>query len=76
VLPPLAATRKYDVVVLGAQSRREGLRSIFGGVASRIFEATEGDVVLVKAPPPGAARAQGATVSDRQQRSHEVEQFV
>jgi nucleotide-binding universal stress UspA family protein len=76
VLPPLAATRKYDVVVLGAQSRREGLRSIFGGVASRIVEATEGDVVLVKAPPPEAARAQGATVSDQQQRSHEVEQFV
>ena len=68
VLPPLAAARKYDVLVLGAQTRQEGFHSIFGGTTGRMIEATEGDVVLVKAPASGS--------SSREQRSDELEQFV
>jgi universal stress protein E len=75
VLPQIAATRRYDVLVLGARTRQQGLRSIFGGTASRMIEATEGDVVLVKAPAR-TAEAIGRHSSIREKGSHEFEQFV
>jgi nucleotide-binding universal stress UspA family protein len=75
-LPPIASARKYDVLVLGARSREQGLQSIFGGTTSRMFEATEGDVVLVKAPDPNAARSEDQRPSRGKQRLHELEQFV
>jgi nucleotide-binding universal stress UspA family protein len=74
-LPPLVASRHYDVLVLGAQSRQPALKSIFGTMNSRLVEATEGDVVLVKAPGRGA-RTNEWNASGREQRSHEAEQFV
>jgi nucleotide-binding universal stress UspA family protein len=75
VLPPLVAARHYDVLIIGAQSRQAGLQSIFGGNTSRIVEATDGDVVLVKASTPGIVRdADNASV--REQRSNQLEQFV
>ena len=49
-LPPLVAARHYDVLVLGAQSRQPALKNILGATNSRLVQATEGDVVLVKAP--------------------------
>jgi nucleotide-binding universal stress UspA family protein len=76
VLPSLATKRKYDVLVLGARSRQQGVDSLFGGLTGRMIEASEGDVVLVKAPARGAAKMDGHAASNRQQRSHELEQFV
>lgn len=76
VLPPVVSARNYDVLVLGARSREQGIHSIFRGTAARMFEATEGDVVLVKAPAAGAARIDGRRPSLREQRSHELEQLV
>jgi nucleotide-binding universal stress UspA family protein len=49
-LPPLVAARHYDVLVLGAQSRQPALKNILGATNSRLVQATEGDVVLVKTP--------------------------
>jgi nucleotide-binding universal stress UspA family protein len=75
LLPPLVARRKYDVLVLGARSRQQGVDSLFGGLPGRMIEATEGDVVLVKAPAPSAAKV-GSAASNREQRSHELQEFV
>jgi nucleotide-binding universal stress UspA family protein len=75
VLPRVAEKRKYDVLVLGAKSRQQGIRSVFGTTVSRTVEATEGDVVLVKAPARGADNGEPRG-SSREQRSHEFEQFV
>lgn len=63
-LPPLATTRGYDVLVLGAQTRRQGFSGVLGGLTSRMLEATEGDVLLVKSPERGDLR-----VRDRAHRS-------
>ena len=77
-LPPLVATRKYDVLVFGAQTRRQGFDGILGGMASRMFEATEGDVLLVKEPGHryGEGRAKSRALSGENQRTGELEQFV
>jgi universal stress protein E len=75
-LPPVTSARKYDVLVLGARSREQGLQSIFGGNTSRLFEATEGDVVLVKAPDADAARSGDQRSSRGEQSLHELEQFI
>jgi len=75
VLPPLVAARHYDVLIIGAHSRQVGLQSLFGGNTSRIVEATDGDVVLVKASTPGIVQdADNASV--REQQSNQLEQFV
>ena len=75
VLPPLLSARHYDVLVLGAQSRQPALKNLFGATNSRLVQATEGDVVLVKA----AGRAVGKGCHDeslREKRSYESEQFA
>jgi len=73
-LPPIAAARQYDVLVLGARSRQPPLKRMFGTMTSRMVEATDGDVVLVKAPVHEINGGRGA--SFREQRSHEIEQFL
>lgn len=78
VLPPLAASRQYDVLVLGAPTHRPGIDAILGGMSNLLIEATEGDVLLVKS----AGRLLGETSvperssSGREQRADEFEQFV
>jgi len=75
VLPPLLSARHYDVLVLGAQSRQPALKNLLGATNSRLVQATEGDVVLVKA----AGRAEGNGVHDeslREKRPYESEQFA
>ena len=75
VLPPLLSARHYDVLVLGAQSRQPALKNLLGATNSRLVQATEGDVVLVKA----AGRAAGNGDHDesvREKRSYESEQFA
>jgi nucleotide-binding universal stress UspA family protein len=71
MLPPLVAARQYDLLVLGALSRKSGLSSIFGGVTSRLIEASEGDVMLVKAPALAAERGNDRRVSTGEQRANE-----
>ena len=75
VLPPLLSARHYDVLVLGAQSRQPALKNLLGATNSRLVQATEGDVVLVKA----AGRAVGNGYHDEslpEKRSYESEQFA
>lgn len=75
VLPPLLSARHYDVLVLGAQSHQPALKNLLGATNSRLVQATEGDVVLVKA----AGRAVGNGVHDeslREKRPYESEQFA
>jgi len=74
-LPPLVAARHYDVLVLGAQSRQPALKNIFGATTSRLVQATEGDVVLIK-PPGHEAVYRPDDVSIREKRFHETEQFA
>jgi universal stress protein E len=75
VLPPLATARQYDVLVLGGQTTRPGLNTIFGSMTSRMVEATGGDVLLVRPPARNAAAGAGDS-SVREQRLHQGEQFV
>lgn len=49
-LPTLVRARQYDVLVAGAVSRRNTLRSAFGTLTSALVDSTVGDVLLVKAP--------------------------
>lgn len=57
-LPPLVASRRYDVLVLGGQTRRAGLATLMPGTVSRMVESTESDVLLVRTPAdPESARA-------------------
>jgi nucleotide-binding universal stress UspA family protein len=74
-LPPLIAARHYDVLVLGAQSRQPALKNFFGATNSRLVQATEGDVVLVKAPGREAGIGH-RDASFREKRPHESEQFA
>jgi universal stress protein E len=76
VLPPILAARQYDVLVIGAQSRKTGLQAMSGGTISRVIEATDGDVVLVKSPAPGIFENGAGKSSAREQRSDQLEQFV
>lgn len=76
VLAPLVAARQYDVLVLGAETRRPLRGAMPGGTISRLIEASEGDVVLVRAPDPAAGRTLNRHSSRSEQRSDEVEQFV
>jgi nucleotide-binding universal stress UspA family protein len=76
ILPPLAAARQYDVLVLGAQTRHPTLKSNFGSMTSRMVEATEGDVILVRAAARDASSMFGRPVSVREQRLDEAEEFV
>ena len=76
VLPPILAARQYDVLVIGAQSRQTGIRALGGGTISRVIEATDGDVVLVKSPAPGGVEYGAGKTSAREQRSDQLEQVV
>jgi universal stress protein E len=73
-LPPIAAARHYDVLVLGARSRQPPLKRLFGTMTSHMVEATDGDVVLVKAPVHEKHVRRSA--SFREERSHEAEQLL
>ena len=67
-LPPIAAARHYDVVVLGAHSHQPPFKTLFGTMTSKMVEATDGDVVLVNAPLRENDAQQAGSL--REQRSH------
>jgi universal stress protein E len=74
-LAPIVAARHYDVLVLGAQSHQPPRKTLFGSVTSGMVDATDGDVVLVKAPVHDSDAARIA-LSLREQRPDEREQFL
>jgi hypothetical protein len=72
-LPPLLAARQYDVVVLGAVTHRQ-VMPMRETLTSKLFEATEGDVLLAKSARHRQAAAVAPSV--RQQILHQAEEFV
>jgi len=47
-LPDFAVRRAYDLVILGALTRRQGLSALVGTLTSKMVDALECDFVLVK----------------------------
>jgi len=76
VLPPKVSALRYDVLVLGARRDNKGFSGAFGGMTSRLVEATRGDVLLVRANPDARPLFAKASLSAGEQRTHEAEQFV
>lgn len=50
-LPVFSAQRDYDVLVLGALTRRRGISALIGTLTSKLVDALECDFVLVKPEP-------------------------
>jgi universal stress protein E len=48
VLPPFAAGRGYDAVIMGALTHHEGLSALVGTLTSKLVESLDCDFVLVK----------------------------
>jgi hypothetical protein len=63
-LPPLLAARGYDVLILGGETRSDGLFDFGTGNVGTLVEASESDVVLVR-PPDSEARFMSGDISDR-----------
>lgn len=49
-LAPFAASRPYDVLMLGALTHRRGLAPLVGTLTSRLVDALDCDLLLVKPP--------------------------
>jgi len=64
-LPALVRARQYDVLVAGAVSRRNTLRSAFGTLTSALVDATAGDVLLVKTDVRAAAPARHPSAGEQ-----------
>ncbi len=71
VLPPLAAERRYDVLLLGAPARQRDFTS-YGSMTHRLAEATGGDLLLVRT---NAGSNAASAPSAREQRPHHPEQL-
>jgi hypothetical protein len=68
-LPPLVAARHYDVLVLGGEANGTGRPDAVPYRLARMIDATDSDVVLVKAPSVRVAL--GAEIPAWQQRSNQ-----
>lgn len=75
VLPPKLSALRYDVLVLGARRGEGGFKGTFGGMTSRLVEATRGDVLLIRANMDPGALPLGID-STLKQRPHEAEQVL
>lgn len=64
---------RYDLLILGASARSETLAGLRPGTASRIVDATDSDVLLVK--PPRAREARPGK-SARQHRADELQELA
>lgn len=71
-LPVLVRARQYDVLVAGAVSRRNALRSAFGTLTSALVDATAGDVLLVKAAAPARDTAGARAASAGKQLAYQA----
>jgi universal stress protein E len=56
VLPAFAASRHYDLLVLGALTHRPGLTSLVGTLTSKLVDVLECDFLLVKPGKAGELR--------------------
>ena len=75
-LPRVIESRRYDLLVLGAITHRMGIAGWNETLSSKLVDATDGDVVLVK---PEERRVENACPLDlllRQQGAHLSEQLV
>jgi nucleotide-binding universal stress UspA family protein len=70
-----AAERRYDVMVVGAQSRRETSAGFIPRTTCRLVEATLGDVLIVKQPVQAAATS-GRQRSLRKQGTDQIQEFA
>jgi hypothetical protein len=75
-LPGVIASRRYDVLVLGAVTRRAGLAASVATLTEKLVDAAESDVVLVKAGERALARSSVSAASGREQSLHQAQQFV
>jgi universal stress protein E len=50
LLPDFVAKQAYDVLVLGAPSHRRGLAAMAGGLNSKLVDAVDSDLLLVRQP--------------------------
>jgi universal stress protein E len=75
-LPPLIAARQYDVLLLGSVSHRRRLSESIRSLSSRLAEATEGDVILVRGQPDEQECAAPGAISAVEQVPDECQQFV
>ena len=75
-LPPLIASRQYDVLVLGAVTHHTGLVDSLWSLTSRLVDATPGDVVLVKSDRAQQREKLVAAGSVGEQVPHQGHQFV
>jgi len=52
VLPEFASKQCYDVLALGAPTHRRGLVALAGGLSSKLIDAADSDLLLVRLPAP------------------------
>jgi hypothetical protein len=66
-LAPLLAARRYDVLILGGETRRDGFLESGTGNVGTLVEASGSDVVLVRAPERemGFARTADSAIKQR-----------
>lgn len=74
-LPAHAAERRYDVLVVGAQTRRDAVADFIPRTTCRLVEATLGDVLIVKQPIQPAATS-GRQRSLREQGADHIQEFA
>jgi hypothetical protein len=74
-LPSHAAERRYDVLVVGAQTRREAVADYIPRTTCRLVEATLGDILIVKQPLPQIS-ASGRHRSLREQAADHVQELA
>jgi universal stress protein E len=72
-LPGVIASRRYDVLVLGAVTHHAGLTASVAGLTEKLVDAVESDVVLVKASERLAARRPMSAASGREQVLHQAQ---
>jgi nucleotide-binding universal stress UspA family protein len=75
-LPRLVAARRYDVLVLGAVSHREPRVLSGQSLTSKLVEATDGDVVLVKPGNLARGAARMGAKSAFEKLAHHREELV
>jgi nucleotide-binding universal stress UspA family protein len=49
-LPALVAKQRYDVLALGAPTHRTGVVALVGGLSSKLVDAADSDLLLVRMP--------------------------
>ena len=56
-LSALVAQKRYDVLALGAPTHRRGLVALAGGLSSKLVDATDSDLLLVRLPEHNSVHA-------------------